>query len=90
MLKSEQEPTLLQLVEVTMSVLNLALFSPLSQECPALVSVTNSSPSREASKLAVSQSAVFWIPIECCAKESLSLETNQVVTAPSLSEMSEC
>lgn len=61
LLKSEQEPTLLQLVEVTMSVLDLALFFPVSQECPSLVSVINSSSLREARVLATSQSVVFWI-----------------------------
>lgn len=70
LLKSEQEPTLLQLVEVTMSVLELALFSPTSQECPSLVSVTNSSSLREASMLAISQSVVFWILSEFSMKES--------------------
>ncbi|NXL01972.1 T23O dioxygenase, partial [Mesembrinibis cayennensis] len=36
LLKSEQEPTLLQLVEVTMSVQDLASFSPISQEMNVL------------------------------------------------------
>ncbi|NXW49522.1 T23O dioxygenase, partial [Nyctiprogne leucopyga] len=58
LLKSEQEPTLLQLVEVTMSVEDLALFSSISQEYPSLVSVTNSSSLREASMPAISQSVV--------------------------------
>lgn len=78
LLKSEQEPTLLQLVEVTMSAFDLASFSTISQECHSLVSATNSSPLREASVLAISQSVGFWILTQFCMKETQSL-VNQLI-----------
>lgn len=61
LLQSEQEPTLLQLVEVTMSVSDLASFSPISQVRLSLVSVTNSPILRETSMLENSVSIVFWV-----------------------------
>lgn len=70
LLQSEQEPTLLQLVEVTMSALDLASSSPISQECPSLVSATNSPILRETSMLANSVSVVFWILDKFGMKES--------------------
>lgn len=70
LLKSEQEPTLLQLVEVTKSVWELALmFSPVLQECPSLVSATNSSLWIEANMLAASQWITFCMLIKFSMKE---------------------
>lgn len=57
LLRSEQEPTLLQLVEV-MSVYILLFFSFISQEWPSLASVTNSSSLKRNKQLGV-------IPVNC-------------------------